>query len=420
MTLEVPAYRYLFTDMVKTGPSWVPTVLGELQLTNVTWSQELNAPGQFTGSILITDERLQETLGTMSGGYRSGLEYVTQPWRVAVYVERNKQIVFGGPITTRQWDSESQTLTITAETFDSYFGRRIVQESTGQEGALIFDWGTDQFQVFVGTNGIFANMIAYPNGDIGIAYDSTALSGAPLAGAYVVYDYEHKTVMQVLEDHYRQNTAYDDNGVPYTIGFDWWVDCAYDLNGNLTRTFRMYYPAKGNQDLTSATLPVLEFPGSVVSYTWPEDGTSLVTKLHGLGPGTAEGQYATEAAPSTTLHPDIGDYPLLQDVQAFTMVPDTDAIDSLTQAQADVRGAPVVTPSFTWVPAGVHLRDTGWDGHVGPAIGEFAVGDIFSIRLNDARFYGGVEEFLRLVKFDVQVGDSGAETVTGEFSFKSY
>lgn len=420
MTVETIYYRYLFTDLVKTSPTWNPTVLGELQLTNVTWGHQLNAAGQMSGQININDSRLKGVLGSYNSNYRSGLEFITSPWRCAVYVERNGEIVWGGPIISREWDSESQVLTINGATFDAYFDRRLARDYLGGEGLLIFDEGTDQFMVMAGVGGILDNMDSEPNGDLGIGYDSSELSGAVLSGVYTVYDYEHKKVSQVLSDMFQRSTAYDDNNVAYQLGFDWWVDCFYDSTSNIQRLFTMYYPSKGNQDTTSPLLPVLEFPGSIISYRWPEDGSSMTTSLTGLGPGSAEGQYSFEAVPSATLFPDIGNYPLLQDVTTFTQIPDIDAVDSLTQAQADVRGEPVVAPQFTWSPAANQVRDVGSAVSNGPGIGEFGVGDLFSIRLNDARFYGGVEKFLRLTKFDVSVGDSGAEIVVGDFSVKGY
>lgn len=420
MTIPAIYYRYLFTDLVSTGVGWNPTVLGELQLTNVSWGHQLNSTGQFSGVININDERLQGVLGSYNVNYLSGLDYITAPWRCAVYVERNGEIVWGGPITSRDWDSDSQTLTLNAQTFDCYFDRRILRDYIGGQGLLSWDAGTDQFQVLAGTNGVLDNMEAEPNGNLGIVYDSTELSGAGLSGVYTVYDYEHKKVSQVIADLFQQGTAYDSNGNPYQLGFDWWVDCFYDNTSNIQRQFTMYYPAKGNQDTTSAILPVLEFPGSAVSYRWPEDGSSMVTELTGLGPGSNEGQYSVQKTPSAVLHPDIANYPLLQDVATFNQVPDVDAVDSLTQARADVLGEPVVNAQFVWSPAANEVRDVGTSVTNGPGIGEFGIGDIFSIRLNDSRFYGGAERFLRLVKFDVSVGDSGAETVTGDFSFKSY
>lgn len=427
------SYRYLLTDLVS------GTVIGELQFSGVSWSQTLNAPGEFSGSININDYRLQNKVGTAAAGYNSSIEYITQPARTGLYVERDGNIVWGGIIWTRTWEPISQELSITAQTFETYWEHRIVQTAshitTDIQSACVFDEGTDQFQVIMGDStvgsegGILWNMGATLNGsiattnDIGIQYDTSSYSGIGIPNTFVVYDYENKKLSQVVSELTEQS-APAASGTQY--GFDWAINATYDSTGNIVRIFNMYYPAKGIQDTTSSALPMLEFPGSIVQYSWPEDGTTMVTRLIGIGPGSAEGQYITTyRAPSKT---DVSTYPPLDDVASFTQIPDVDMVDNLTQARADLLGAPVVTPSITWVPVTQELRDlpaniaaTGTTVSVSPNIGEFETGDLFRIRLNDARFYGGAEFVYRLTRFTVDVGDKGSsEVVTGEFSLPTY
>ena len=422
--MTYPQYRYLLIDLIAPYP-----IIGELQFTSVTWSRVLNSNGEFNGSININDPRTLINIGTSSGGYTSSLEYITQPGRVGLYVERNNQLVWGGIIWTRQWDTANQSLTIGAQTFGSYFDHRIVEDVKTATGALVFTDTTDQFQVMAGPNGILDNMDSATqtlangtiiSGDIGIDYDTAATSGVPLSGTYVVYDYEHKKVSQVLQDLYGQSTGINaTTGITYQLGFDWDVDVYYDATGALRRTYIQYYPTKGNTDLLSSTLPTLEFPGSVLSYTWPEDATSMCTQIHGIGPGTGEGNYTTYASPKVGFVQT--GYPMLQDTESFTAIPSPYAVDSLAQAKADARSAPVVTPSFVWSPGWAFLQASGLEATVGPAIGDFKTGDVFRIRLNDSRFLGGTEVYLRLTEFTVSVGDSGeGELVTGSFSLQTY
>ena len=422
--MTYPDYRYLLIDLVSPYP-----VIGELQFSGVSWSRTLNAAGSFSGSININDPRALQNVGTVSGGYLSSLEYITQPGRVGLYVERDGILVWGGIVWTRTWDSGSQLLTIQAQTFDSYFARRVVSDVKTETGVLVFEDDVDQFQVMVGPNGVLDNMDSATqtldngtiiSGDIGIDYDTTATCGVPLAGAYVVYDYEHKKVSDVLNDIFTQSDAINyTTEEPYKLGFDWDIDVYYDATGALRRTFVQYYPSKGNSDTASASLPVLEFPGSVLHYAWPEDGTSMCTYVHGIGPGTGEGNYTTYKSPHLGFVQT--GYPMLEDVESFTQIPAPNAVDSLTQAKADARSAPVITPSFTWSPGWQYIQSTNIEANVGPAIGEFKTGDLFRIRLNDSRFYGGAEFVLRLTEFTVNVGDSGeGELVTGQFSLATY
>lgn len=423
-------YRYLLTDLV------TQQIIGEIQFVGVQWSLELNGAGSFDGSININDARLEATLGTFGANYYSGLLNATQPARTGLYVERNGALVWGGIIWTRTWDSQAQQLSVSARTFESYLDHRIVKsrDASSAPGAdvLAYDDTTDQFQVLVGPQvagtggGVITNMIAVTN-DIGLTINTGAASGVTIPGQLVIFDYEQKMVSQVVQDLATQTTAISETtGQTYNVGFDWAINVYYDSSYNIVRSFDMYYPARGKRDLSDTTLPLLEFPGSVISYNWPEDGTSVITTIFGIGAGSADGQYVSVRGPSVY---NVGGYPTLEAVESFTYMPDPSAVDMLTQARADARAEPVVTPSFAWLPAYADVDDlpivrvgsSTLPTTTGPAIGEFEIGDIFRIRLNDAYFYGGAEKYLRLIKYVVNVGDSNnAEMVTGDFSVATY
>lgn len=434
MAAAYVTYRYFTTDLL-TG-----IIIGEFDFTNVSWGLQLNGPGDFNGTLNINDVRINVEAGTSSSTGYTGLEYATQPGRTGLFVERNGSLVWGGIIWTRTWDSEAQQLQITAQTFDTYLDHRFVESADASQGlgsgVLAFDQGTDQFLVMVGARGlttvangaggVITNLVAQA-GSIQFAVAglvngvSTTTSGIGIPGPLVIFDYEKKTAGQVLKDLSSQTQEYGDS---VKHGFDWSFEPSYSGTNQIITTFTMYYPSKGYTSTTSATLPVLEFPGGAVKYTWPEDGTSLITQLYGMGPGSAEGQYVSMQRPSTPLY----SYPLLQDVESFTQVPDPSAVDKLTQAHADIRSNPVATPQFVWVPNTTYRQvytsasAFSWqDVPNSPQIGEFQVGDKFRLRLNDDRFYGGADMYMRLAKFTVQVGDSSsAETVTGDFSVITY
>jgi hypothetical protein len=405
------------------------TVVGELQFTDVRWSLALNESGSFSGTINIADPRTLTNVGTAYAGYNSSLEYITQPGRVGLYVEYNNVPVWGGIIWTREWDAISQTLTVSAKTYDSWFEHRTVKDYKGDSGALVFDETNDQFEVMTGVNGVLDNvdstLLVFKDGttvsgDIGIDYDTSALSGVNLSGQYVVYDYEHKTVMQVLSDLYQQSTSEDVvTGQPIQLGFDWFVEVYYDTTGALRRTYRQYYPRKGNNDKTSASLPTLDFPGTALSYNWPEDGASMATVVHGIGPGSGDGVYTVQQTADVDYI--VADYPVLEAVESFTQIGAVEVVDSLTQAKANALSVPLVTPSFTWNPGWAHTNDISVESTTGPALGEFDVGDLFRIRLLDPRFPNGAEYYLRLTRFEVSVGDNNnAHMVSGEFAFPTY
>ena len=383
-------YRYLFTNLLTNS------VIAELPLTNVTWGQALNEAGSFQGQMLLSDSRIQQTLGTFSASNTFTLDNVTTPSKTGVYVERDGQIVWGGIIWSRQYDSSSQTLSIGAREFESYLTRRRFSETK------VWATGTDQFTI---VQYLLDAMNAAPYGNIGISTAGIGLSGQGIANVLAVFDYEKRSIFDTILDLSRQQSPY---------GFDFAIVCGYDSVKNITRTFNAYYPRKGVGVTANFNQPMLEFPSVMVSYSYPEDGNSLVNQLFGFGPGNNEGQWISSAQSGSSLG---AGYPLLEDVQSYTQIPDPRMVDALTAGQVAARSVPVTVLSARWIPTTDSVTGTP----VAPNIGDFQTGDFFRIRITDDRFPNTLETDLRLSKFDVSVGDNGsAEAITGSFVVPTY
>ena len=406
-------YRYLTTDLVTN------TVIGELPFAGVSWSVNLNSAGDFGGSLHVGDTRITNTLGTYSSSNSFTLDYVTAPARVGLYVERDGIIVWGGIIWSRVYDSGSQTLQINARSFESYFERRrIVSNMAGMlpgQGASVFAVGTKQFA-------LIKSLVDVSN-SVGLGVDiSTAqinvTQGPAIGQVLAIYDYERRNLFDVIKEQSSQGVGTD--GVTY--GFDFGVNCTYDSSYTLKRYLNLYSPRRGTNDTTAGAFPMLEFPGSVIAYSWPEDGASVVTVLYGLGPGSADGQYiSTQSAISLNSV----FYPYLEDVSSYTNQPNPLVVDSLTKAEAGVRAQAIITPTLSWVIASDPV--TGFQ--VGPSLSDFGIGDYFRLRINDPRFPNGNEtgvsaisnSYFRLTKYTVKVGDSGdSETVSATFMTPTY
>lgn len=388
------SYRYLVTDLLTT------TIIAELPLTNVTWGQALNEAGQFSGEMLLSDSRIVSYLGT---GATNPIEACTVPGKTGLYVERNGQLIWGGIIWSREYDSGSQKLRLGGKEFDSYFGKRCI---TSDE---VFDEGTDQFTVVKRLVDVVQSV---PRGNIGINTSLVGTCGQGLADILPILEYEHRNLLDVIVDLSKQ-------GPPF--GFDFHVDVAYDIFGNPTQNLRLFYPHKSsNYDPESATYPMLEFPGTALSYAFPEDGSSIANIVYAFGPGTNEGQYISIAYGNND------GFPVLEDVITYSQIPDPRIVDRLAQSEARVRVVPVTTMSMVWSPQPTSMSssvDASFLAPVhasGPNFDEFTIGDQFRIRITDARFPSGVELSRRLANFDVQVGDDGAELIQGRFVVVSY
>lgn len=381
-------YRYLFTDLLSN------TIVAELPLTGVTYSQTLNDAGSFSGHLMLSDLRTQQVMGTYASGEVFTLDSDTATGKTGLYVERDGIIVWGGIIWSRQYDSASQILSVSGREFESYYTRRRIN------GDQVFAAGTDQFAI---VNTLLSAANAQPNGNINVVMQSPLGTSTGIPSVYPIWDNEKRVVFDVIQDLSRQSTPY---------GFDFAITCAYDspTTKNLTRTFNLYYPRKGVSYSTDASSPMLEFPGSILFYSYPEDGGSMANRIYGAG---------AQSYVSTASNQDAftDGYPLLEDSVSFTQIPDPRVVDSLTQGEAAARSYPVVVLSASWTPA----IDSNTNVSVAPPFGSFSIGDTFRIRITDDRFPGTFETALRLQSYDVSVGDSGsAEFVSGKFVLPTY
>ena len=106
-------YRYLFVDLLSN------TIIGELPLTGVGFTQQLNQPGTFQGHLLLS--------GVNANKYN--VDLATIPAYCGLYVDRDEVLVWGGVIWGRSYNSNSQILTFNAQEWISYFDhRRVTQD----------------------------------------------------------------------------------------------------------------------------------------------------------------------------------------------------------------------------------------------------------------------------------------------------
>ncbi len=357
-------YRYLFADLVTND------ILAELPLTNVTFTQALNTPGSFSASILGSDVR---ELGYDITGS-------TEPARTAIYVDRDGVLIWGGIIWLRTWNSDTQRFDFSAREFGSYFERRRIKDT------LVYD---NEDQLFVAQD--LLNLAqAETGGDIGVIVP-TNTSGILVTRVY--YDYEIKDVWGAVKDLSNQQD-----------GFDFNIDVAYDTNLEPRKYAFTSYPYRGVQyDANNASALVFEFPGNIVVYEWPDDGSVTANYMYGIGPNSNEAKIRAEA--TAPLNQIAAGWPLLEDSVSYTDQYDPDILYQQTLGQVTARQTTVVTPKIV-VPA-----------YADPVLGSYKTGDECLLRITDDRFpnYGqgfGLSVVKRIVAISVQPGEDGPERVT--------
>lgn len=354
-------YRYLFADLLTNE------IIGELPLTAVSFTQQLNQAGTFTGRLLIT--------GINTAQYN--VDASTQPARNALYVDRNGILVWGGVIWNRTYNSSEQTITITAREFESYFEHRLITQTNAFTNA-------DQLLI---ARTLINNAQAQTNGDIGVVVGSET-SGVLIDRVY--YGYELKNVWQAIKDLSNQ----DD-------GFDFNIKVEYDnITNEPIKTLILGYPRTGNIDTGVGDLgtPVFIFPaGNIVEYEYPEDGSIIGNSLYVIGAGSNEGKLQSYAEDTAKL---TAGWPLLENSANYSDITDQTVLDELATAQVLALSEPPPIINIV-VPA-----------YEEPVFGTYSIGDDARLMITDPRFPSGLDEIYRIVGFNVQPGENGPERVT--------
>ena len=357
------SYRYLFADLVTNQ------ILAELPITGVSFTQQLNTAGTFTGHLLL------------SGVNAAGLNVAngTIPGRTAIYVDRNGKLVWGGILWNREYSSITQTLTFQAREFLSYFERRRITTTKVYTNV-------DQVQVALG---IVSDSQGVPGGNIQLLYNqdpaSSNSSGILVSRTY--YGYEYKTVLAAVQDLAKQ-----------TQGFDFEIDVYYDGNTNPAKSFNIYYPKMGTMySSTNAAAPVFQLPGNIVEYIYPEDASIAANTIYALGAGSNEGKLIQTATDSTKVSTG---WPLLEDQANYSDITDSTLLSGLAAGQITAVSYPPTTLRVVAPPS------------TNPEFGSYKVGDEIRIIINDNRFPTGLNAIYRLVALSVAPGEDGPERVT--------
>jgi hypothetical protein len=438
-------YRYLLADVLTNQ------ILAELSLTNVNFTQQLNAAGTCTGEILL------------SGVNSAALNVLnsTIPGRCALYIDRNGILVWGGIIWNREWDSPTQLLKLTAREFESYFERRRITQTTpftGVEQFTIVESLINQAQgVAYGNIGVVVpittsattalisnavssgSTIVYttsainyfqsaqtitvtgikstgnPSGAAGTGFNQTgtvtiisttqfslpvtvsdtyvsggsAVNQGVIIGSQIYYSYELKTYFSAISDLAKSNN-----------GFDFNIAVAYDGDGNPTKTLQLGYPRLGNTySATSSSVPVFILPaGNIVKFNYKEDGSKAVNSMYATGAGSNEGKLIANYQDSTKT---LTGWPLLEDVMNYSNITDPVWLTGLATGQTLAASYPPQTIQVVAPP------------YLDPVYGTYHLGDQARLIITDNFYPNEFDGNYRIIGINVTPGENNAgEEVT--------
>jgi hypothetical protein len=354
----VTQYRYLFADLLTNQ------IIAELPLTGVNFTQQLNTAGTLQGHLLLSGVN----------AYGLNVNASTIPARTAIYVDRNGSLVWGGIIWSRSYNSATQTLSITAREFESYFERRRITSTISYTN---LDQATIAQSLLSLAQGV-------PSGNIGLIIGNET-TGVTLSRTY--YNYELKTYFAAIQDLSRALN-----------GFDFNVVVAYDNDGNPTKTFKIGYPRIGTAyGLNDTGIPMFELGSNIVEYDFPEDGSITANSVYALGAGSNEGKLISNAQDASKLS---SGWPLLEEQANYSDVTDATYLSSLSNGLVQNVSYPPTTIKVVAPP------------YLDPVFGSYQIGDNARIRITDDRFPTSLDTLYRIVAFNVTPGENGPEQVT--------
>ena len=348
-------YRYLAHDL-RTNAA-----LADLPLSDVTYSESLNNPGDFSATLPLYDDA-------------RNLLSATQPERTAVYIERDGAIV-GGAIIWGRSRSATGPVRLTGAGWWSYFRRQNLRVTLTYAA-------TDQLTI---ARGLVNAALAQPGGDIGVTVGSE-VSGVLRDRTYQAF--ELKQTAEAVEQ-----LAACDNG----------FDFAVDTNQDRTKTLRLGYPRRGR--IAGTTGIVFEAGKNLVNYDVTEDGTRSARTFTAIGSGDGQDMLL-----STNTRTDLIDagFPITSDTGAFKDVIVQATLDAHARAGANARA---VTPTFWKVTVDPDDIDGG--------IGTFITGDDVLLTIgNDDNFprqsdgTPGYSRFHRVIDWTLNIPATGKDTLT--------
>jgi hypothetical protein len=343
------------------------TIISELPLTGVNYSSQLNSTGSFQGHVLLSG------INATSANVYDG----TIPAKTILWVLYTDPITFvstpvwSGIIWAREYDSASQTLSISAQEMLSLYNRRRI--STTKTYATFTDPAVIARQLLQYTE-------ALSHGKTGLTYNSATT----IYSTKNVYEgYQLKSVYQAIKD--LASRFFDFKIAPY-----WEPTYGYLYN---------QFQVGVGTDYNATYSPIFQFPGNVVEYKFPEDGSSAVNTLYGLGYGV-NGNAVRATATDPALIGATGTWPLLEDTASYTDIPDSALLQSLTLGQLKATSYPPTTVEVVIPP------------YVDPYYTGFSVGDEARVNIKDDFFPGGLDMILRIVAISVNPGENGPSRIT--------
>jgi hypothetical protein len=306
------AFTYPFCDLVTNK------YLGQVPLAGVSFSSQLNSAGSFSAKLKLSDPIVQKTLQGVAVA-----DDLLPTGRTAIYVDMDGTLVWGGILWTTSYDSPSQTVTLGAVEFWSYFAQRVISWNTA------FYYNEDQFSIVEDL--INTCQARQPGGSIGVTVPTST------CGATFTINWDPSQLVSVAQAVQTMATQAG------SLGFDYGIDVAYSA-GLPTKSLTLSYPRRGRlAGTTSLTLDVGE--SRCLGYVWPIDSTQQDITVWGIGAGSGPGSSLRAAQMFQPLITD--GYPMLEGTLQRSDIINQTTLKGVTRTYLAARAYPVALPVIT-------------------------------------------------------------------------
>lgn len=353
-------------------------IIAELPFTNVSFTSQLNSVGTFQGHVLLSGLNSNEL-----NAYDGTVPGKTILWVLYTDPQTYTSIpVWSGVIWAREYDSASQTLSISAQEMLSLFNRRRIS-TTKDYSATNYDPAYIAQQLV-----LYSESLNY--GNIGLSYD---VGSTIYATKKIYYGYELKSVYQAIKD-LAQN--YFDFKIKPMV-----------MNGNLINVFYVRQTIGTTYSTSSPIATVFQFPGNLIAYKFPEDASGAANKLYGLGYG-ANNSKVIAIATDSSQYGTPNNFPLLEDTANYIDIGDNQLLKDVTLGQLNAISYPPTTVEVIIPP------------YVDPFYPQYNVGDQVRLMIQDDYFPSGIDTTgtsgnlkpFRIMAITTAPGESGPSRIT--------
>ncbi len=402
-------FTYYAYDLLTGNP------LGSVPMRGVSFSSVLNGTGQLSGTVDLTDPRVQTTnpLG------------LTVPNRTLIAVDYLGALVWGGIVLPRKRamtsdaGNQSFRLGVTCSELWSYFASRVQATDysappTSGFGTMSL-WTATPWDASLIACQIIQDALGVSHGNLlggmGLLLDgATPSGGSPAApsGDWVAINYP-LTTCQTVETIVTQLAQ-----LGLGVGFDFGVDVAYSAGPGSApvATINISYPRRGR---TFAQNNLLIDATTARAYEFPEDGSQTANQVYEIGGSSA-------ISVNQNITPLDQGYPLWERVFSRAQAQSQNIIALLQQiGESDLAlySYPPTVPTITLGVTDPNLP-----------LGSFTVGDDVEVNIPqfsdhvdgagnrlpfDPGFPGGLKQEWRIVQWTCSVADAGDSTV--QFTF---